>query len=364
MKTIVYFVRHAHSIYTPDERERPLSQEGREQASRITSLFAEVPVDVVVSSPYSRAIETIEGTAHQRNLGILEVEAFKERRLAYNAVDDFQAAMEAVWADDTFSWEGDESNVEAQLRGVEALNGLLERYKGQTIVVGTHGNLMTLMMNYFDNQYHYSFWQSLKMPDVYKLVWEDGQYVGAEQVMERMSSVGNKRKVEVYAYQEEWKQKFHEEAAQIRGALGEQVVAIHHIGSTSIPGLAGKPIIDLLPVVRKIEEVDARVASMKELGYVARGEYGLPGRRFFLKGDEERRTHHVHIYEEGSAEITRHLAFRDYIAAHPTIQHDYSTLKRQLAEKYPYDMDGYIRGKHEFVQQVEKEALVWRDLAK
>lgn len=88
------------------------------------------------------------------------------------------------------------------------------------------------------------------------------------------------------------------------------------------------------------------------------GEYGIPGRRFFRKG-ADRRTHHVHVFEEGNPEIDRHLAFRDYLRNHAEVRNAYGALKRQLAQAFPYDIESYIRGKAPFIAAVEQEALAW-----
>lgn len=118
----------------------------------------------------------------------------------------------------------------------------------------------------------------------------------------------NKRKqiIEVLAYDSNWPQQFAQEAASIKLIFADNFVAIHHIGSTAIPGLAAKPTIDMILEVKNIESVDNLNAAMAELGYEAWGEYRIPGRRFFVKG-ETKRTHHVHTFQTGSNEITRHI---------------------------------------------------------
>jgi GrpB-like predicted nucleotidyltransferase (UPF0157 family) len=111
------------------------------------------------------------------------------------------------------------------------------------------------------------------------------------------------RKVEVHPYNEQWKPQFDLEAAKLKGVFGNTLIDIHHIGSTAVPGLSAKPIIDLMPIVRDIQTIDALQYSMEELGYEALGENGLPGRRYFQKGGNAR-THHVHVYEKENPEIT------------------------------------------------------------
>jgi len=140
------------------------------------------------------------------------------------------------------------------------------------------------------------------------------------------------------------------------------VLAVHHVGSTAIPGIYAKPILDLLVEVRGVAEVDGRSSSMESLGYQVMGEYGIPGRRYFRKDDREGiRTHHVHAFEAGSAEAERHLAFRDYMLAHPADAQRYSELKRRLAEEHAQSADGYMDGKDGFIKEMDRRAARWRD---
>ncbi|MBE3590695.1 MAG: GrpB family protein [Firmicutes bacterium] len=155
-----------------------------------------------------------------------------------------------------------------------------------------------------------------------------------------------------------WPDRFQEEARRIRAALGEDCVYVHHIGSTAVPGLRAKPILDLMPVVRDIRAVDRRHGAMAELGYEGLGEYGLPGRRYFRKGGDER-THHVHVYEVGHPDIDRHLAFRDYLRDHPDAARRYGELKAELARRFADDVEAYMDGKHDFIQEMERAALAW-----
>ncbi|MBD2210884.1 GrpB family protein [Calothrix sp. FACHB-156] len=168
-------------------------------------------------------------------------------------------------------------------------------------------------------------------------------------------------KVEVVPHDPTWSVKFEEEAKLVALALGENVVAIHHIGSTSIPNIYAKPIIDLLVQVKDLAKLDQQCSVMIALGYQAMGEFGLPGRRFFRKDNEAgTRTHHVHIFEFDVCEVQRHLAFRDYMIAHPDDALKYSDLKRQLANQFPQDIQGYVDGKDGFVKEMERKALEWK----
>lgn len=183
--TNLYFVRHAHSIYTPDELERPLSEKGYKDSERILALIQQEGIDVVVSSPYKRAVQTVEGVAEYFNLEIEIYEDLKERTLTGKPAEDFTAAITKVWEEPNFAWEGGESNIEAQARGVKVIHHLLEKYEGKNVVIGTHGNIMVLIMNYFDKQYDFSFWNELDMPDIYKLTFEGDSLVGVRLLWER-----------------------------------------------------------------------------------------------------------------------------------------------------------------------------------
>jgi GrpB-like predicted nucleotidyltransferase (UPF0157 family) len=158
-----------------------------------------------------------------------------------------------------------------------------------------------------------------------------------------------------------WAARFSEAAHEVADALG-RVVAVHHCGSTAVPGLAAKPVIDLLVEVPALAGVDARAAAMVALGYEALGEYGLPRRRFFRRDDAAGvRTHHVHVWPVGDAEVLRHLAFRDYLVAHPDVARAYGALKTDLAHAHPTDIEAYMDGKDAFVKAHTARALAWHD---
>ena len=172
MSTTIYFVRHAHSTYTPDELGRPLSLEGLKDVSRISNILEKEEIEVVLSSPYKRAIQTVEGIAKVIGKNVIIEDDFKERKLSGKTVEDFNSAITKVWENPNFSWEGGESNHTAQKRGVHAMLKVLKKYENKNIAVGTHGNIMVLMMNYFDEKYGFNFWKELDMPDVYKLTFD------------------------------------------------------------------------------------------------------------------------------------------------------------------------------------------------
>jgi 2,3-bisphosphoglycerate-dependent phosphoglycerate mutase len=182
MITNIYLVRHADSTYTPEELTRPLSNKGFKDAERVTELLLTENITHMVASPYKRAVQTVQGLANTLGLSINLDEEFRERKLAEGPVEDFQTSVMKVWQDFGFSFKGGESGNKAQQRGVQALQRILKEHECGNIVIGTHGNIMVLIMNYFDKSYDYNFWRELQMPDIYKLSFEEGAFVRARQL--------------------------------------------------------------------------------------------------------------------------------------------------------------------------------------
>lgn len=162
-------------------------------------------------------------------------------------------------------------------------------------------------------------------------------------------------------YQREWPQQFEEEAQRITQVFGSNLTAIHHIGSTAVPGLLARPVIDILAEVSSLEKCDGDKSAMQFLGYEAMGTFGIPDRRYYRKFNANRlRTHHLHVFPAGSDHVTRHLAFRDYLIAHPEKVHEYAALKRKLSAIDGGDWDSYVLGKEKFVQETELLARDWQ----
>ena len=158
----------------------------------------------------------------------------------------------------------------------------------------------------------------------------------------------------VVPYDPSWIDLYMTEAALLTPTLGENFMEIHHIGSTAIPNMASKPVIDIMIVVKDINLVDSKNDAMASLDYVARGECGIPMRRFFRKGGNER-THHVHVYQEGSPHIADHLKFRDHMRGNPQSAQEYMALKESLSKKYLYEREHYTNGKNDFIQRILKK---------
>jgi GrpB-like predicted nucleotidyltransferase (UPF0157 family) len=156
-------------------------------------------------------------------------------------------------------------------------------------------------------------------------------------------------------YDPGWAQAFEQARTAIIRACGEHVLEVLHIGSTAIPGIAAKPVIDMMPLLRRHEDGFACVRAMAALGFEFRGDAGLGGRHYFIKGQP--RTHHVHMYQSDHPEVGRHIRFRDYLRQHPDQAFAYEALKRELAARFGSDTRAYSAAKSEFCARIEQLAL-------
>jgi GrpB-like predicted nucleotidyltransferase (UPF0157 family) len=168
------------------------------------------------------------------------------------------------------------------------------------------------------------------------------------------------RDMSVVDYDPSWPEAYEAETGRIRRILGGEIVRAHHIGSTAVPGLAAKPVIDILLEVRDVARLDKLDEPMRSIGYEPRGELGIPGRRYYPKGGDKR-THHVHAFVVGDPHIAEHLAFRDYLRTHPSAGADYAGVKRQAAAMHRHDPDGYVAFKQQIIGGILRDALAWAD---
>jgi len=161
--------------------------------------------------------------------------------------------------------------------------------------------------------------------------------------------------VNLVQYSPEWQKSFEEEKSILQSTLGQIIKDIQHIGSTAIPNLMAKPIIDIGIAIENIQDVQKCVEPLKNLGYEYKGEFNLPGRHFFIKGNP--RTHHIHIVEQQSNHWKIWILFRDYLRNHEEIAKEYESLKIELAKKYKHNRQAYIKEKAPFIEKVVKMAL-------
>ncbi len=155
--------------------------------------------------------------------------------------------------------------------------------------------------------------------------------------------------VEIVDYCADWATVFAREAAAILEACTPWVTEVHHVGSTAVPGLAAKPILDMLPIAGGAGEGHEAVAGMERLGYRYRGEHGIPGRFYFDRVVDGRTVAHLHMLPVEHRDIGELLAFRDYLRSHPGACRDYERLKRGLASKFRDDRQSYTDSKAEFI---------------
>ncbi|WDE12743.1 GrpB family protein [Thalassomonas haliotis] len=166
------------------------------------------------------------------------------------------------------------------------------------------------------------------------------------------------RVLEVVAYDPAWARLFADEQMLLAQSLTNVALNIHHIGSTSVVGLAAKPVIDILMEVTDLEALDGKSRLMEALGYEVKGENGIARRRYFQKGGNAR-SHHLHAFKKGDEALSRHLAFRDYLVAHPNIAQQYGALKLGLILAGHNSSEPYMQGKNDFIRHHEKLALSW-----
>lgn len=164
-----------------------------------------------------------------------------------------------------------------------------------------------------------------------------------------------RKEIVVIPYQSKWTEAFAKESKQLRSALESNCVAVHHVGSTSVPGLSAKPVIDIIAVIK---DRDAVMGQLQAIGYQYKGEYNIPMRLFFNRNEDM--PVNLHVYEEGHAEIELNLLFRDYLQSHPEVKEEYAALKNALLkdesayEKRKASFTGYNLGKDAFIRKVLK----------
>lgn len=180
---------------------------------------------------------------------------------------------------------------------------------------------------------------------------------------------GSPRKtIFIAEYNPAWPAMFEEERERLQGAIGEWEEHIEHVGSTAIPGIGAKPIIDIGVALRSFEDALFCITPLVELGYDCLGEFGIPRRIYFRKrtkspvpgqtyDDGVSRTHQIHMYEQTHEQFVGHIAFRDFLRSHPDARDEYEALKRRLASELE-DIEAYADAKSEFVQRIWRLAGV------
>jgi GrpB-like predicted nucleotidyltransferase (UPF0157 family) len=167
--------------------------------------------------------------------------------------------------------------------------------------------------------------------------------------------------IELVPHSPHWAETAKAEAARLKSALGETLVTVEHIGSTAIPGIMAKPIVDLIPIVTELAALDGAQSRVEALGYEYLGEFGLAGRRYcrLIDSVTGKRKFQLHCYAQGDSQIGRHLAFRDYLRARPDLAKEYEAEKQRAAALHPDNVLDYNDAKNDWIKRVEREALAW-----
>ena len=160
------------------------------------------------------------------------------------------------------------------------------------------------------------------------------------------------RDVELVPHNPEWSRLANKEAARILNGLTLPIIGIYHIGSTSVPGIKAKPILDFVLEVENLDDVMNSCSEFEALGYLAKGEFGIPGRQFFTRDTNGDRTHHLHVFQKGHPDIERHTVFRDYLRANPQAAREYERLKEKLAKRFPKQSGNYTAAKSDSRPQI------------
>jgi GrpB-like predicted nucleotidyltransferase (UPF0157 family)/cytidylate kinase len=183
-------------------------------------------------------------------------------------------------------------------------------------------------------------------------LWLDTSHQTAEETVEEILARTSSETTPVIVcdYDEAWPELFREIAEPIQGALFDIMVAVEHVGSTAVPGLAAKPVIDVDVVVHSAEEVPVAIERLRELGYVYQGDEGIAGREAFLWPPQSQ-VHHLYVVVAGSKPLADHIHFRDYLRSKPQAAREYGELKRALADEHKNDREAYTDAKDNFISQ-------------
>jgi len=161
-------------------------------------------------------------------------------------------------------------------------------------------------------------------------------------------------RVQVVEYDPDWPGIFEQVRSYVWPAVRDIALKVEHVGSTSVPGLRAKPVIDACLVVASREDVPICIERLAKIGYVHRGNLGVPEREAFRRPDELPR-HHLYLSPRESLGLKNHLGFRDYLRSHLEAAREYGELKASLALRFPADMDSYVIGKTDFILRILEE---------
>ena len=185
MITNIYFVRHAEPNYlVHDDSIRPLTDKGKKDALKVSDYLSNKNIEVCLSSPYKRSIDTIKPFLNTNNLDIEIIDDFRERKVDNCWIDDFEEFSRKQWDDFNYKLSDGECLYEVQQRNIKALENVLNRFCGKNIVIGTHGTSLSTIINYYDPSYGYKDFNEIRllMPWIVKFTFEENKCIEIEKI--------------------------------------------------------------------------------------------------------------------------------------------------------------------------------------
>jgi GrpB-like predicted nucleotidyltransferase (UPF0157 family) len=337
MSRQVLFIRHAMPAVDKAVSSRlwPLSEEGREEAEDLAERL-QLPESIyVVCSDEVKAKETAAAFSEQ-----VVVDA-RVQEVTRPWMDGDYKSIARNWLSGE-PVEGWESQDTVLIRMSDAVEEALEKADGPVVVV-THGMAMSAYIARVADLDSMRFWSGLGFPDV--------RIVDIEQGQVEDPGADPKGPVEVVPYDPSWPDTFREIADRVSAVLGPLAPSIEHVGSTAVPGISAKPIIDIDVVIESSDEFAAVRDRLEEAGYRWEGDLGIADREAFGRPSGSP-PHHLYVCVQGARPLREHIAFRDYLRSHPDVTAEYSQLKEQLADRHRLSRDAYSEAKTDFVAKV------------
>ncbi|MBS4538913.1 histidine phosphatase family protein [Clostridium sp. D2Q-11] len=175
--TELIMVRHAKVNYTPDDRKRALSKEGENQRQDVLNILKKKEIDLIYSSPFKRAIDTIKPYADFKGMEINIIENLRERKISDVFIDDFDSFANNQWKDFDYKLNKGESLREVRERGLKSIESIIRDNRGKRIVIGTHGTFLGVMLNHYEKKCDYRFWRKIKMPAIISIKYNENDEV-------------------------------------------------------------------------------------------------------------------------------------------------------------------------------------------
>jgi 2,3-bisphosphoglycerate-dependent phosphoglycerate mutase len=185
MKTKVYFIRHAKpDISIKNNMTRPLLSEGIEKSKELVKIFTEIKIDYIYSSPYKRAIQTIEPIAENKKIKIEIKNDFREGKMSNNWIDNYEEFIKNHWNDFSYKLTDGESLNEVQERNIKELEKILSKNTGKTVIIGTHGTALSAIINYYDKTFLYNNFMEIVniMPYIIEIEYENNKYIKRNEI--------------------------------------------------------------------------------------------------------------------------------------------------------------------------------------